>query len=621
MHSPLRSRLGPIASALLLGVVAACGAEVEGGEREPSAPTSSAGGADALRLAQREQRPDWAEDNLRRRDPQVDQWPSEVLHDRALEVLTSLLQQACGGKDWERSQRLEILAPSFRGSTDLRPDSLALVFDDGSARVWKPESIAAELHDAARFEGVVRELSSPFQGANCNSFAKIVRVELEGAERFATTAFVHTDGAAAQGGLLQQNMGWELDWVVLPSAADDAAEKARVRIEALRLERYDEVWVERPLFAELEAHVFGGNRSFREELLYGVVDYYGRTDRLLGSEFLGMNGSALGDVNGDGLDDLYLGQPGGLPNRLFLHQPDGTALDATASSQAGLLENTRGVLILDWDNDGDQDLMLAVGPALVTAKNDGRGAFSQFKLWRADSPGDIYSLSAADADGDGDLDVYACRYAENGILFGVPVPYHDADNGNTNVYFRNDGDEFTNATDEVGFGSNNRKFSLASIWEDFDEDGDLDLFVSNDFGRDNLFRNDGGRFSDVAGEVGADDISAGMGASAADFDLDGDQDLYITNMFSAAGRRIVPQGDKFMEGGSAEVRQHYQRHARGNTLLANRGDGTFEDVTDSAGVAVGGWGWGACFVDFNNDGLADLFSPDGFLTNRRADDL
>jgi len=112
-----------------------------------------------------------------------------------------------------------------------------------------------------------------------------------------------------------------------------------------------------------------------------------------------------------------------------------------------------------------------------------------------------------------------------------------------------------------------------------------------------------------------------MGVTVSDFDVDGDMDLYVTNMFSSAGLRIVPQTEHFMGGENVDVHQHYERHARGNSLLANRGDGTFEDVTMAAGVSVGGWAWGAKFVDFNNDGYEDVYSPNGFVTNPDEDDL
>jgi hypothetical protein len=111
-----------------------------------------------------------------------------------------------------------------------------------------------------------------------------------------------------------------------------------------------------------------------------------------------------------------------------------------------------------------------------------------------------------------------------------------------------------------------------------------------------------------------------MGVSWGDFDRDGLVDLYVSNMYSSAGRRVTyqrqfrPQADEALLG-------DFQRHARGNSLFRNRGDGTFEDVTLSVGAEMGRWAWGALFVDLDNDGWQDLFVPNGFVTNRRPDDL
>jgi hypothetical protein len=609
----MRTTLAAILCPLLLG---ACGGE------EPAVVSAdlSAGGAaladqESLRLAAANaEQPDWVLDNARRTDPAVDQWPSEVLHDKAKKVLVALVKRACGAEPWDEAEVAKLCAPSFAGATEIRPRDLALAFDDGSARVWRPKGeLVTELAPPGELAAVLGRLMAPFDGRKSNWFAKIVRVHLGEGARFRTEALVHLDGKG-QGGLLQVNMEWELEWVVTDEASHTVA------IESIRVTHYDEAATKTPLYADVAAAAFADCAAYEQEFLHGIEDYAGRTDRLIGAPYLGMQGIAVGDVNGDGLDDLYVPQHAGVPNRLFLHKPDGTLEDVTQASRTGVLETTRSALIVDHDNDGDQDLLLALGPALLVMENDGQGVFGESQLYKAGSPGDIYSLSAADADNDGDLDVYACRYATNGVLFSVPTPYHDATNGNPNVYFRNDGDTFTIATDEVGLGENNSRFSLASVWEDFDLDGDLDLFVANDFGRDCYYRNDGGHFKEVGAEVGADDISAGMGASVGDYDMDGDFDLYITNMFSSAGQRIVPQAE-FMGGKNDEIHEFYDRHARGNTLLANRGDGTFEDKTEEADVAVGGWGWGAMFVDFNNDGREDLFSPDGFLTNEKPDDL
>jgi hypothetical protein len=175
-------------------------------------------------------------------------------------------------------------------------------------------------------------------------------------------------------------------------------------------------------------------------------------------------------------------------------------------------------------------------------------------------------------------------------------------------------------TVESGIDENNRKFSFAAVWEDYDNDGDLDVYVANDFGRNNLYRNDGGSFTDVAAELGVEDISAGMGVTWGDHDRDGWMDLYVSNMFSSAGGRITYQRH-FRPGTDAQTLAELQRHARGNSLFRNQGGAGFEDVTPVAGAEMGRWAWGASFADIDNDGWQDLLVPNGFVTNARSDDL
>ena len=111
-----------------------------------------------------------------------------------------------------------------------------------------------------------------------------------------------------------------------------------------------------------------------------------------------------------------------------------------------------------------------------------------------------------------------------------------------------------------------------------------------------------------------------MGVTWGDYDGDGRPDLYVSNMYSAAGKRVAYQR-RFRADGSDDVRGSYQRHASGNTLFRNAGDGTFTDVTEKAGVAMGRWAWGSLFCDLQNDGWPDLLVPNGFLTQERSDDL
>ncbi|MCA9215631.1 MAG: VCBS repeat-containing protein, partial [Planctomycetales bacterium] len=276
------------------------------------------------------------------------------------------------------------------------------------------------------------------------------------------------------------------------------------------------------------------------------------------------------------------------------------------------------------DNDGDQDLAVVCDPQIHFAENDGSGHFKLRSPFMADT--DAYSLCAADFDQDGDLDVYVCGYnarRQDSVNRGLPfpLPYHDANNGGRNYLLRNDGNfQFVDVTEEVGLDTDNQRFSLAAAWEDFDNDGDQDLYVANDFGRNCLYRNDNGHFRNVAATAGVEDHASGMSVSWGDYDHDGHMDIYVSNMFSAAGNRVTYQR-QFADGVDSDTLASVQRMARGNTLFRNRGDGTFEDVSELAGVTQGRWAWGSRFVDFNNDGWLDLAVANGYITNEDDADL
>lgn len=380
-----------------------------------------------------------------------------------------------------------------------------------------------------------------------------------------------------------------------------------------------------PIFQNCTQSVIGATESFREQLTFGVDHWMARIEQRYGINSSGWQGIAIGDVNGDLLDDLYVLQPGGLPNRLYVQQPDGTLLDRSAASGVDWWDHSHAALFLDLDNDADQDLVVATALGLIFMSNDGSGKFTveTAKLCPEAMP---FTLAAADSDRDGDLDIFASCYSPRGNAIGTqflarPVPYHDANNGGRNCFFRNDGGwQFKNATCEVGLDENNRRFSLAASWADFDNDGDQDLYVANDYGRNNLYRNDNGYFRDVAAAAGVEDLSAGMSIAWGDWNRDGNLDLYVSNMWSSAGNRIAYQR-QFQATSDTEVKAEFQRHARGNSLFANRGDGTFTDATVDNGVALGRWAWGSRFLDLNNNGYEDLVVANGFITQQDEQDL
>jgi hypothetical protein len=250
---------------------------------------------------------------------------------------------------------------------------------------------------------------------------------------------------------------------------------------------------------------------------------------------------------------------------------------------------------------------------------------------------DLHSLSAADYDSDGDLDLYVCiDFANRQALRGessVGFVYHNANDGGANALFRNDivrgvDDkwQFADVTQEAGLDVNNRRHSLAAAWEDYDNDGDLDLYVANDYGQNCLYRNDGGRFVDVAPAANVVDFGSGMSVSWSDYNRDGWMDLYVGNMFSSAGSRITRQAG-FKAGTDESVRAVYSRFAKGNSLFQNRGRSResaeigFREVGAEVAVEMARWAWSSVFADLNNDGWDDLFVANGYITTEDTGDL
>ncbi|MBL8215584.1 MAG: VCBS repeat-containing protein [Bryobacterales bacterium] len=381
-----------------------------------------------------------------------------------------------------------------------------------------------------------------------------------------------------------------------------------------------------PRFTDVTAKALGHNVSYRHQLARGLDEWRMALDEATGIDVYGHNGVAVGDYNNDGLDDFYVAQPSGLPNRLYRNNGDGTFDDVSAAAGVDLLDPTSMALFADLDNDGDQDLVLVAGSRLILLVNDGRGAFTPHATPGFVAPtGTLTSAALADMDRDGDLDLYVCAYDfwTPGVNYAAPTPYYDATNGPPNFLYRNRGDgTFEDVTAASGMNENNNRFSFAAAWADYDRDGFPDLYVANDFGRNNLYRNNGdGTFRDVAAKAGVEDLGAGMSASWGDYDGDGWLDLYVSNMWSSAGQRLTFNPAFESVAGDADTRAAFQRQARGNSLYRNNHDGTFTDVTLTAGVEFGRWAWASSLFDYDNDGRLDIFVTNGYITGPDTHDL
>lgn len=553
---------------------------------------------------------------IERLDPKVDGWDTEKLGEIAKKTLKKLGSLLENSETIDSSKIPSFLASEFSCGS-LRPRDLKEVFNEGAFRVLRSTHAAKSetRFDSARWHEALRELLAAYdQPRDLRTHFKVYRVENHSGAQdstFQTVSFFEASATTASGSV-QQNAVWRCDWVQTDSS------ESGVLLSGITVDDYEEVVLtldSNRLFSDCTEAVFGQDPAYQSQLAYSQMYWSRRLPARLGLDIISHNGLAIGDANGDGLEDVYACQTGGLPNLLLIHQKDGTVVDAAKSAGLDLLDRSRTALFGDFDNDGDQDLVVALPNAVMLYLNQGNLKFTE--TYHSGQIEGVTSVIAGDFDNDSLLDLFVCVYPGRS-----PFPYEDAQNGEPNLLLRNLGNgKFENVSEERGFLKSFKQYSFAAAWEDFDNDGDLDLYIANDYGRNNLFRNDGGRFVDVAAQAGVEDIAAGMSVTWGDYNSDGWMDIYVSNMFSAAGNRVAYQR-KFRDGEPAnDDKDLFRRHARGNSLFVNNGDGTFVDASVEAGVTMGRWSWSSLFTDLNNDGLEDLLVSNGYLTAENPDDL
>lgn len=321
------------------------------------------------------------------------------------------------------------------------------------------------------------------------------------------------------------------------------------------------------------------------------------------------SGVAWIDFDNDGFVDLYFvnGAPGA-SNALYRNNGNGTFTDVTQQSGTaapGGRAYKTGVAVGDYDNDGRLDLYVTALGSNILFHNNGNGTFTDVTAAAGVSGGaNEWSTSTGflDYDRDGDLDLYVVNYldvrAGENPWCGLRKPgYRTYCNptifdGVADRLFRNEGNgTFTDVSVRAGIANPAGK-GLGVTFCDFDRDGDTDIYVANDLVRNFLYRNNGdGTFTDVAYAAGVGfDMNgkpqAGMGVDCGDVDGNGYPELFVTNF-------------------SEEL----------NTLYDNRGDGTFGDVSQKAGLGSGflPLGFGTKMYDVDNDGDLDLHITNGHV--------
>src|SRR5215831_2399778 len=300
-----------------------------------------------------------------------------------------------------------------------------------------------------------------------------------------------------------------------------------------------------------------------------------------------------------------------------------------------------GITAVDYDNDGYYDLFVSRSfKPNQLFHNRGDGTFEDVTT-RAGIGADNSTTVAswADYNNDGFLDLYVGRYLDPRKR--IPTTFYSR-NGEGNQLYRNNGDgTFTNVTKEAGVGEVG--LCLGTAFGDFNDDGYPDLYVSNDFGRKTLYRNNrDGTFTDVTVQTGTLAYGAGMSATIGDYDNDGRLDLYVAQIRSDeawfaewptvfryminAWRQGVwwtdmPLFFEIFKQSKVKFVQVFKDMASGNTLLRNKGDGTFEDVSWQANANPPGWFWGTNLADFDNDGWQDIYAANGWVYNAQDTEI
>lgn len=375
--------------------------------------------------------------------------------------------------------------------------------------------------------------------------------------------------------------------------------------------------IQKQLYTLLEGSETG--ISFSNDLAYDK-DFNIYTYR----NFYNGGGVALGDVNNDGLVDIYF-TANMKPNKLYLNKGDFQFEDVTEiAGVAGTKAWATGVAMVDVNADGWLDIY-------VCNSGDIEGDNKQNELFINNQNGTFSEQAAAygiadrglsthgvffDYDRDGDLDLYLLNnsFRAIGSFNQKRNERLVRDSIGGDKLYQNNGGKFTDVSEAAGIYGSVIGFGLGVTVGDVNRDGWQDIYVSNDFfERDYLYINNGnGTFSERLTEQMRSISAASMGADMADINNDGYPEVFVTEMLPEKDvdikqKTTFEDWNKYQEN----LRYGYHHQFTRNTLQLNNGDGTFSEIGRLAGVEATDWSWGALIFDMDNDGLRDLFVANG----------
>ena len=348
--------------------------------------------------------------------------------------------------------------------------------------------------------------------------------------------------------------------------------------------------------------------------------------------FYNGGGVAVGDINNDGLPDVYMvGNTFG--GRLFVNDGDMKFHQITNTSNTAIGGFTHGVTMADVNQDGYLDIYLSRSMAGVDSMranvlfvNNGDETFTErAKEYGINDMGFSTHANFFDYDRDGDPDLYVLNHSINyeramGVITKEqrlkklnqlsPQEYQ----ATVSKLYRNNGDgTFTDVTIQAGI--KDVFFGLSATVSDINNDGWLDLYCTSDFAdKDHLYiNNKNGTFTDVIHKAFGHISQNSMGADIADINNDGELDIITLDMMAEDNYR-----QKQLKGNAAydifQTSMEYGYHCQvmRNCLQLSNGDGTFSEIGQWAGVSHTDWSWAPLFADFDNDGKKDLYITNGY---------
>lgn len=348
--------------------------------------------------------------------------------------------------------------------------------------------------------------------------------------------------------------------------------------------------------------------------------------------FYNGGGVAIGDINNDGLPDIFF-SGNQVKNKLYLNKGDFKFEDI--SEQAGIEGNSSwntGVTMADVNGDGLLDIYVCAVVGINGFRgynelfiNNGDGTFTESAA-EFGLDFDTFSSSAVffDYDLDGDLDVYVLNHAvHTSESYGNASSREKRDDQTGDKLMRNDNGKFVDVSEEAGIFGGANGYGLGISVADFNQDGYPDIYVGNDFHEDDYYyiNNGDGTFSNELTTSFGHTSRFTMGIDATDINHDGLPDLLTLDMLSEDEKVVkssLDDEDHQVEKMRIENFGYYYQYSR-NMLQVNQPDGNFKEVGLMSGVATTDWSWSALFADYNQDGEQDLFITNGIL--RRPNDL